>query len=191
MEAIEAILSRTTVPPVKMGLPGPDPQQLERILSAGAAAPDHGRLVPFRFLVVEGDARGALGELFVRPLLQRGDVSAEEIDKQRTAPLRAPVIVVVIAKVQPDHPKIPAVEQLASAACAAQNVLLAAHAMGFAGKWATGKNAYDPAIRAGLGLDQHDVLTGFLYLGSPTAVPEPGPRPELRAVTRRWEGPMP
>lgn len=188
MDALEAILTRTTVPPVKMGPPGPDHDQLQRILAAGAAAPDHGRLVPFRFLLIEGEARRQLGELFVRPLVERGDVSEEEIDKQRTAPARAPVIVVVIAKVEPDHPKIPAVEQITAAACAAQNILLAAHALGFAGKWATGRNAYDPVIRAGLGLGEHDVLTGFLYIGSYAAEHRPGQRPALETVVRRWPG---
>jgi nitroreductase len=187
MDAIEAILTRRTVPPVKMGPPGPDEASLRRILEAGAAAPDHGLLRPWRFLVVRGEGRARLGELFadfVRRTAQ--GASPQEIEKQRTAPLRAPVIVVVAARVEPEHPKIPAVEQIGSAAAAAQNMLLAAHALGFAAKWATGKQAYDDTVRAGLGLRGSDLIVGFLYLGSYAADHPPSQRAGLEGVVQDW-----
>ena len=94
MDALEAILTRSSVPPVKMGPPGPDDGQLRRILEAGAAAPDHGRLRPWRFLVVRGVARERLGELFASAALAKGgEVSEAEVEKQRSGPLRAPVVV--------------------------------------------------------------------------------------------------
>ncbi|WP_159712373.1 nitroreductase family protein, partial [Geminicoccus flavidas] len=144
MDALTAIMSRTSVPPLKMGSPGPDQATLDAILAAGAAAPDHGRISPFRFLVVTGEARKALGELFVEAALAANPDTAEaDLDKQRRNPQRAAAVIAVITHVRADHPKIPAVEQLASGAAAMQNMLLAAHAKGFAAKWVTGKNAYD------------------------------------------------
>jgi nitroreductase len=187
MDAIEAILTRRTVPPAKMGPPGPDGAALGRILEAGAAAPDHGLLRPWRFLVVKGEGRARLGELFAAFVQRRvPEVAAAEVEKQRTAPLRAPVIVAVVARVDPAHPKIPPLEQIASAAAAAQNMLLAAHALGFAAKWATGKQAHDPGVKAGLGLAAEDEIIGFLYLGS-YAADHPAPaRPGLEGVVVAW-----
>jgi nitroreductase len=149
MQALEAILTRVTVPPVKMNGPGPDDAALGRMLEAAAAAPDHGKLQPWRFLVVKGDGRAALGELFARSLAaERPETSPGELEKQRAAPLRAPLIIVAITRLDPGHPKIPAWEQEASAACAVHNLLLAAHAMGFAGKWAIGRAVDAPPAPA-------------------------------------------
>jgi nitroreductase len=189
MDAIEAMLSRRTVPPVKMAEPGPDETTLRTILEAGISVPDHGRLRPWRFLIVRGAARQRLGELFVRGLLAANpDASAAEIEKQRTAPLRAPLLIVVIAHTDPlSH--IPVVEQLASTATAGYAVLLAAHALGFAGKWTTGKNAYSETIRRGLGLGTDDAIMGFLYVGSYGAAQPPSPRPDLAEIAREWGGP--
>lgn len=187
MQALEAILTRVTVPPVKMAEPAPDDAALSRMLEAAAAAPDHGKLCPWRFLVIRGAGRESLGELFVRGLLaERPETSAAEVEKQRRAPLRAPLIVIGIARIDPRHPKIPAWEQQASAACAVHNLLLAAHALGFAGKWATGGNAASAIVREGLGLAADESIVGLLYLG--TAVePQPVPsRPTPAAIARVW-----
>ena len=188
MDALEAILTRRTVPQARMSGPGPDAPALRRILAAGAAAPDHGRLVPFRFLVIEGEARARLGELFAASMGGRPGTSAGEIEKWREAPMRAPVLVVVVARVKPGLAKVPEVEQVAAAACAAQNILLAAHALGFAGKWSTGTVAYDPLVREGLGLGAEDTIMGILYLATATAMPEGAPRPALEDVVQVWTG---
>jgi nitroreductase len=133
MDVLSAILTRHTFPPIKMGLPGPDDAALHRILQAGAAAPDHGMLRPFRFLVVRGSGRERLGEVFAAFVSRTApNASPAEVDKQRTAPTRAPVIVMVVAHVDPAHPKIPEIEQIAAVAAAAQNILLAARAAAFA-----------------------------------------------------------
>ena len=187
MDLFDAILSRRTFPPAKMGLPGPDESQLQRILEAGDAAPDHGMLRPWRFLVVRGEGRGELGELFAACVRRNAPgATADEIDKQRSAPLRAPVIIVVAAHLQPRHPKIPTVEQVAAVSAAAQNMLLAAHALGLVAKWATGKQAYDDAVKAGLGLAPDDQIIGFLYLGSPAVPHEVPPRRKLEGVVSQW-----
>ncbi len=183
------IVARPTVPQVKMTGPGPDEAQIQRLLAAGAAAPDHGLLRPWRFLVVRGEARRVLGELFARAARAADpQASAADIEKQRTGPLRAPLLIVVVARIQRRQGKFPEIEQICSAAAAAQNILLAAHAMGFAGKWSTGKNAYDPIIKTGLGVAADDHIIGFLYIGSYAAPQQPSPRPDLSEVTRLWPG---
>jgi nitroreductase len=191
MDALEAILGRRTVPQVKMTGPGPDAARLARILEAGAAAPDHGKLRPWRFLVIEGEARARLGELFVQGLLAaKPQASPAEIEKQRTAPLRAPLLIVVVARIDRRQGKIPEIEQIASAAAAAQNIMLAAHALGFAGKWSTGANAYDPTVKAGLGVGADEHVLGFLYIGAYGHPQEPSPRPDLVELVSRWTGPV-
>jgi nitroreductase len=191
MDVSTTIMSRTSVPPVKMGSPGPDAAAVQQILAAGAAAPDHGRIMPFRFLLVEGDARAALGELFVTAARQADPAVAEaDLEKQRRNPTRASAVIVVITKVRADHPKIPAVEQLAAGAAAMQNMLLMAHGLGFATKWVSGKNAYDPVIRTALGCAADDVITGFLFVGSFTEPHPPSPKLDPEKITRRWTGPV-
>ena len=188
MDVLEAIRTRTSVPPMKMGLPVPSSNDLTEILEAGAAAPDHGRLMPFRFLVVEGEARKDLGELFVRAML-KADPAARpaDLDKQRANPQRAAVVIAVITRAIPEH-KIPVVEQLSAGAAAMQNMLLAVHAKGFGGKWVTGKNAYDPMVREGIGCQHDEVVTGFLYLGG---LQEPYPisvKKTVGNITSHWPG---
>jgi nitroreductase len=187
MDTFDAILTRRTVPPAKMGPPGPDEADLRRILEAGAAAPDHGLLRPWRFLVVRGAGRQRLGELFAA-LAAGAGASPEEVEKQRAAPSRAPVVLVVVARLLPDHPKVPPIEQVASAAAAAQNMLLAAHALGFAAKWSTGRQAHDAGVRQGLGLAAEDRVLGFLYLGTQAAEHAPPPRPSLEGLVAAWPG---
>ena len=187
MDTLDAIRTRRTIPPAKMGPPGPDGAALERILAAAAAAPDHGPLRPLRFLVVSGAARARLGDLFAACVRRSfPDASPEEIERQRAAPARAPVIVVVVAHLQPDHPKIPEIEQIAATGAAAQNLLLAAHALGFAAKWATGRQAHDAGVRAGLGLRPDDRIVGFVYLGSLAAPHEAPPRPGPDGLVSPW-----
>ena len=187
MDALEAILTRRTVPQARMTGPGPDAATVQRILAAGVAAPDHGRLVPFRFLTVEGEARGPLGELFAASIGARAGTSAGEIEKWREAPFRAPLLIVVVARLKPGIAKVPEVEQMAAAACAAQNILLAAHALGFAGKWSTGTVAYDPLVLEGLGLGADERIVGILYLGSHATVPEAGAaRPAPEGLVTSW-----
>ena len=187
MEAIEAILGRRTIAPAGLGPPGPDPATLRRWLEAAAAAPDHGRLVPFRFLVVEGEARAALGELFLEALLEaHPEASEAEREKQRRNPERVPLVLLAIAQLQPDHPKIPEIEQLASAAAAVENLLIAVHASGFGAKWATGTPAYSRVVRERLGLGSNERLLSILYVGSVKVQPPPAIRPPIERIAVRW-----
>ena len=131
---------------------------------AGLRAPDHGQLHPWRFLIIEGDARHKLGELFAAALRERDAGAAEEaLQKARNMPLRAPMLVLVIASVKP-HPKVPG---RAAAGCRLRGSWPAARgAWGIGAVWRTGEFSYDPRVLEGLGLTEQERLLGFLgYAG--------------------------
>lgn len=187
MDALTAILERRTFPPVKLGEPGPDPEQLELLLRAAAAAPDHGLLRPFRLIVVEGEGRDRLGELFAQALAaERPETPPAELAKQRSNPTRVPLVLLVVLRSQPQHPKIPEIEQIASAAAATQNVLLAARALGFEAKWATGFPTTSQEVARGLGLAAHERLFAVLYIGAARAPHEGTPRPQPWEIATKW-----
>lgn len=184
MLALDALLNRVSVP--RVGEPAPTVEQREILFRAALRAPDHGQLHPWRFLTIEGSARQRLGELFVSALLA-GDPQATQAaqDKARAGPLRAPLLVALIASPQP-HFKVPASEQVLSAACAAHAVLLAAHALGLGAVWRTGELSYAQCLADGLGLSPSEQLIGFLYLGTPLA-PLRVPAPlDPAAFVRTW-----
>jgi len=171
MDAYEALVTR--VSPKELGEPAPDDAALQRIVAAALRAPDHGRLRPWRFLSIRGEARQQLGEVFAASLLRRHpNIASGEIERERQKPLRAPLVLVVAAHIIPS-PRIPAVEQLLSAGAAAQNILLACHAFGFGAMWKTGEAAYDAGVKEALGLEVTDEIAGFLYIGTPKAVAAP------------------
>ncbi|MDH4871175.1 nitroreductase family protein [Pseudomonas sp. BN515] len=164
MEALDALLNRVSL--ARLQAPAPDAAQREVLFRAALRAPDHGYLRPWRFLSIEGAAREKLGELFVSAVLAKDPQAPEAATtKARNMPMRAPLMVVVIAKLQAGH-KVPEMEQLLSAGCAAHSILLAAHAQGLGAIWRTGDLAYDRTVAAGLGLAENERVVGFLYLGS-------------------------
>lgn len=190
MDALDALLGRHTVSPAFMTEDGPSAAELARMLAAAVAAPDHGRLRPWRFLVVSGEARANLGALFARALeLRQPDAPAQALEQERQRAFRAPVTVVVVAELQRDHPKIPEIEQIAAVAAATQNLLLAAHAMGFAAKWSTGKNAYDPEVAKGLGLAPEDRIIALVSIGRLAADAPVVPHADADAHAALWLGP--
>ncbi|MGH8932425.1 MAG: nitroreductase family protein [Egibacteraceae bacterium] len=177
MDALECIATRRS--PTRLIEPAPDEEGLARLLGAAVAAPDHGRLRPWRFVVARGQALQSLGEAFAAAHAER-DPSARpaELARTRAKALRAPLVLVVIASLKPSE-KVPAWEQLASAACSAQHVQLAAHALGYGSMWRTGWIAGAPKVRAHLGLQANEQVVAFLYLGTvPQGAIRP-PRPPL------------
>jgi nitroreductase len=185
MDALTALHTRSSIS--QLEAPGPTAEQLTNIVKAGLRASDHGRLRPWKFLLVEGDARQKMGELFVSVALEdKPGLSDEERKKLQDNPLRAPTIIVVIAKVRPSD-KIPAIEQTLSAAGAAQLMLLAAHAQGIGAVWKTGKMAYDKRVHRGLGLEDGDQLIGFLYFGTPKTT-KPASDYKIAEFLSVWNG---
>jgi nitroreductase len=190
MDALTLLHGRNSSP--KLTTPAPDGQALESMLQAAMRVPDHARLRPWRFLTIDGDARQRLGELFVEATNQRllatnqPALTAEEAAKLAAKPLRAPLIMVVIASVV-EHHKVPQIEQLLSAGCAAHAILLAAHALGFAGVWRTGSNAFDATVNQGLGLKDNESISGFIYLGSVDGNYKPLPKLDAKDFCQPWQ----
>jgi len=167
MEILEAIHTRQSIPTVK---PDQVPKELvEKILSAAVQAPNHHRVRPWRFIVLEGSTRERLGEVMVQSLLKRQpDVKAEILEIERAKPLRAPLLIVVGVD-KPADLKVVEIENVCAAAAATQNLLLAAHGLGLGAYWRTGPAAYDPEVKAFLGFAQDQHLIAFLYIGYPVA----------------------
>ena len=190
MEALDALLKRVSV--TRLEEPAPDAAQREAIFRAALRAPDHGQLRPWRFLTVEGGAREALGELFARAVAEKqADAEPAVLDKAlakaRAMPLRAPLLVVVIACVQA-HPKVPAQEQRLAAGCAAHGMLLAAHAQGIGAVWRSGELSYEASVEAGLGLAENEEIVGFLYMGTPSGEPRTPPALDPADFVTAWRG---
>jgi nitroreductase len=164
--------------------PGPTPGQLETILGAAARVPDHGKLAPWAFVVIED--RAALTELLQR-LYQadKPEAGRLEIEAMAAFAQQAPALVAVVFTPRESH--IPLWEQQLSAGAVAQNLLMAAHALGFAGNWLTGAPAYLPGITDALG-HPGGRLVGWFFLGTPAKPLEERPRPDLAAITSRWPG---
>jgi nitroreductase len=136
------------------------------MFACAARAPDHGRLRPWRFVVVRSEGRGRFGELLADHLRRtHPQVSAESLERERLKAFRAPLIVVVAAHCNPAA-KIPAIEQTLAAGAAAHAMMLAAFVLGFNAMWKTGTPAYDPVVKSALGLESADAIVGFLYLGT-------------------------
>lgn len=179
MQAIDALLERRSAKTLLD--PAPDDGALELLLECASRAPDHGRLRPWRFIVIRGAGRERLGELMADQLRRKQPAaSAEALQRERQKALRAPLIIVVAA-VCNAAARIPPIEQILAAGAAAQNMMLAAPALGFGAMWKTGDAAYDDTVKVALGLEAKDAIVGFLYLGSaPADAVPPAARGEWR-----------
>jgi len=186
MDAIDALTTRRSAG--QFAEPAPDDETLGKILGAAMRAPDHGKLKPWRFIVLRGDARKRFGDVMAEAMKKREpDVPANMLEREREKPLRAPLIVVLAAAIKEGH-KIPVVEQLLAAGAAAQNIMVAAHALGYGAAWKTGAPAYDDFVKETLGLTPSDAIVGFLYLGTSATIPAVLPQPELSTFVRNWNG---
>lgn len=163
-DILQFLQSRNSAP--RLTDPAPGAAQMREIFRAALRAPDHAWLRPWRFITISDERRMAFGQLLEQSLLRRNPHADESArSKARSAPLRAPLLVVVVAKLS-EHPKVPALEQRLSAGCAAQAILLATEATGYAGIWRTGDAAFDRLVMTGLGLSCDEEITGFLYIGT-------------------------
>ena len=183
MDAVDAIIGR--VSPAQLIAPGPNPEQMKEILLAGASAPDHGLMKPWRFLIIEGDARNRFGQLMADSLKRREPAStADRLEAERKKSLRSPTLLVIAAAIQ-DNPKVPTIEQIVAVGAATQNMMIAAHALGLGALWRTGPVVYDAEVKRALGFSEVDTIVGIIYLGSVGAPGIPRER-EIDSVTRRW-----
>lgn len=186
LTALQARRSMARVHPER-----PPRELVQRVIEAAAWAPNHYHTEPWRFIVLAGKAREELGEVMAEALRARLEnpdsrECAALLDRERSKPLRAPVVIVV-AIVPSDKPKVVEIEEVAAGAAAVQNMLLAAEALGLGAMWRTGAPAYDPTVKRFLSIPENGHLLAFVYLG----YPDPLPRPEAQRAASphtRWLG---
>ncbi len=189
MTALDTLLSRTSTS--QLIDPAPEGETLDRILQAGLRAPDHGRLRPWRFVLIRGAAREVLADVATVALKRREpEVATSFVERQRARIVGTPLIIAVGGTIRAGH-KIPEVEQLLSVGAAAMNILNAVHAAGFGGIWLTGPNSYDPAVMQALGFGHLDRLLGFLFVGTPAEEPRVPAPPNPADHVFEWTGPTP
>ena len=184
--ALDLLLSRRSGSAKAMTYPGPNPKQLMQLLTVAARAPDHGKLFPWRFILLDGDARLRMGELLVECLKEAEPLApAERVETERQRFLRAPIVIGVVSRVREAIP-IPEWEQILSAGAVCENLLLAAHAMGFVANWITEWPAYNPLVKEKLGLKPGERIAGFVYVGTSSVALEERVRPDLAKIVTRF-----
>lgn len=185
--ALDLLLTRRSLSVGLLTAPGPDDTELETILRIATRVPDHGKLAPWRIIVVRGAAQARLGDAWAEIYARKNpDALPEQIEFERKRPQRAPLLLAVHTHIV-NLQKIPRWEQLLTGANVCMNALTAANALGYFGTWLTEWVAYDDEAKAALGVPAEDEMVGLLYIGSGAALPEERPRPALEDVVRYLE----
>jgi nitroreductase len=188
-EAIDLLSTRRSVKPIELNGPGPSTGELDRLLTIASRVPDHGKLIPWRFIVFEGDARLKAGETIAAVFRERRpDATPDQVEHERKRLARAPLVVAVVSRAAP-HVKIPEWEQVLSAGAAATSLVIAAHALGFAASWLTEWFAYDRKLLDALGLAPNEKIAGFVHIGRPAKPTEDRPRPPLDQIVSHFGAP--
>ena len=185
-ETLRLLQTRRSVAPLALAAPGPDAAQVETLLGIAARVPDHGKLAPWRFIVFQGEAGARAGEAIAAAFLADNpgaDADRVKIEQNRLA--LAPLVVGVVSRAAP-HVKIPEWEQVLSAGAVCTNLVVAAHAMGFAASWLTQWYAYDRRVLEKLGVAPHEKMAGFVHIGSSASRPEDRTRPVLADLITRF-----
>ena len=178
-EALDFLLSRRSRPAKMLKAPAPERGALEELLTAAARVPDHGKLEPWRFVVIEGAAK----ERLIATIRARAGEAGQDGDKGASAFEQAPLVVAVVSSPKAND-KIPGIEQTLSGGAVALGLVNAALAAGWGASWMTGWVAYDrPLVEGALGLAPAESVIGFVYLGSCDASPPDRPRPDVAALT--------
>jgi nitroreductase len=183
-DAIDLLLSRRSGSAKAMTGPGPSKKQLAQILAAGGRVPDHGKLFPWRFIVFEGKGRERMGDILAEVMESEGE-RAKQVEEERGRFLRAPLVIGVVSAAR-EHIKIPVWEQELSAGAVCQNILIAAHALGFVGNWLTEWYGYHPLVKERIGLKPGERVAGFIYIGKSDVPLEERPRPDMDKIVTRF-----
>jgi nitroreductase len=185
-DAVELLSTRRSSKAAELTAPGPSAGEIDKLLTIACRVPDHGKLVPWRFILFEGDARLAAGAAIAAAFRAKyPDAKPEHVEFERKRLAHAPLVVAVVSRAAP-HVKIPEWEQVLSAGAAAMNLVLAAHALGYGANWITGWYAYDRGVLDALGLAPHERIAGFIHIGTPPGPVEDRPRPVLSEIASRF-----
>jgi nitroreductase len=176
------LLTRRSVKPVDLTTPGPSAAEVEQLLIVASRVPDHGKVVPWRFIVFEGDARLEAGDKIVAAYrTDHPHAKPEHLELERVRLARAPLVIAVVSRTRLQA-RIPEWEQVLSGGAAAMNLLHAAHAFGFAASWITEWYAYDRRVLNAFGLSAEERIVGFVHIGSALRSTDDRPRPPLSEI---------
>lgn len=187
-ETVELLRTRRSVPPRLLTDPAPTEEELQTILTIGAHVPDHARLVPWRFIVLDRAASQHVGETIMNVFhADHPDADPAQLALERGLLARAPLVIAVVSHVRPDHPKAPEWEQILSAGAVCMNILNAVNALGYGANWHTEWYAYDRRVLASIGVTPDERIAGFVHIGTPAERPAERPRPDLAAIVTRLD----
>ncbi|MEO8779207.1 MAG: nitroreductase [Rhodanobacter sp.] len=185
-DLLALLQQRRSVPSRQLGEPGPDEASLQALLEAAIRVPDHGKLVPFRLILLRRDAKLQFGERLARIATQNNpEMAGAKLEKERRRYTFAPLVIAVIACIDSDS-SVPEIEQKLCAGSVANNLLLGAHALGYGAQWLTGWAAYDRGAAAVLGLAGNEHVVGFVHIGTPQIEIPDRDRPALADVLETW-----
>lgn len=188
-ETIKLLTSRRSAKTAMLADPGPSSEELDTILACAARVPDHRMVEPWRFIVFEGNARERFGEVMAGVLKaeEKEPPSQVRLDTERGRFMTTPVVVAVVSQVK-STPGAPEWEQILSCGAAAQNLCLAANAIGYSTCWLTGWPAFSPGVADALHLGEGERIAGFIHIGTARERQPERKRPALEAIVTRWQG---
>lgn len=185
-DALDLLKTRRSLKPMDMTGPGPSPAEIETILTIGSRVPDHGKMVPWRFIVFEGDGLARAGEIIANVFQKKNPgATDDQLSAERKRFAQAPLIIGVVSRTAP-HPKVPPWEQELSAGASAMSIVLAANALGYAANWLTGWMAFDRDVLDGFGLKPDEKIAGFIHIGKAARANDDRPRPVLGEIVTRF-----
>src|SRR6185369_5888350 len=185
-DALELLKTRRSIKPVELAGPAPSAAEIETLLTIASRVPDHGKLVPWRFIIFEGQAREAAGDVIAAAFCAKyPQAKPEHVAAERSRLVRAPLVIAVVSRAAP-HVKIPEWEQVLSAGAAAMSLVLAAHALGYAASWITQWYAYDRKVLDALGVAPEEKIAAFVHIGRPAQPGPDRPRPPLEQIVTRF-----
>ncbi len=183
---LDLLLNRRSLVAKEMGFPGPSQDQLKQLLKIASRVPDHGRLVPWRFVIFQDEDSRAYGDILADVFKQenpKAEKSRIEFERDRFS--RVPMVIAVVYS--PDlEDGVPAWEQMLTSGAVCQNLLIAANAMGFASQWLSEWYAYNGITKKAMGLTKHEEIAGFIYLGSAESKPSERKRPKVKKITQTF-----
>jgi len=185
-DTLTLLQTRRSVSPRLLVAPGPTETEIETLLTIASRVPDHGRVVPWRMLVISQAVGRRLGDSIAALYADdHPDADEERLALERTRLARAPLVIGVVSRTR-EHPKAPEWEQILSAGAVCMNLVIAANAMGYATSWHTEWYAYEPRFLHTLGLEPTERIAGFVHIGTATERPTDRERPPIREIVTRY-----
>ncbi|QRM31156.1 nitroreductase [Microvirga sp. VF16] len=185
-DSLSRLLQRRSVPPRWLGAPGPSEQEVEILLKVASRVPDHGKLVPWRFILIQGESRQRFGDVLATTFqADNPGASGEQVAAERERFAQAPLVIAVVSRVVP-HVKIPDWEQVLSAGAVCMNLLNGATALGYGASWLSGWAAFDRRVLDALGLKPDERIAGYVHIGTIKETPADRDRPSLDDIVTRF-----